>query len=109
MSHPLFRSEVEVFQADIRYRDFHAGDTLDFAARSRPDGAARSSRRSDRLSPGLRRESFAYLTDNEIRRSGRPATRRAGARADLAVYDCTYATARSIQNRDGVIRAGGRA
>ena len=29
MSHPLFPIEVEVFQADIRYRDFRAGETLD--------------------------------------------------------------------------------
>ncbi|MES1155152.1 MAG: MBL fold metallo-hydrolase, partial [Pseudorhodoplanes sp.] len=67
MSHPLFPIEVEVFQANIQYRDFRAGETLDFGDGLRiktvtldhPGGAT-----------GYRLEfagkSFAYITDNEI-------------------------------------------
>jgi phosphoribosyl 1,2-cyclic phosphodiesterase len=93
MSHPLFPIEVEVFQADIRYRDFRSGETLDFGDRIKiktvpldhPGGAT-----------GYRLEfagkSFAYLTDNEIRPSGPDPRLVALARgADVAVYDCTYA------------------
>jgi phosphoribosyl 1,2-cyclic phosphodiesterase len=92
MSHPLFPIEVEVFQADIRYRDFHAGETLDLGdaitiktvALDHPGGAT-----GYRLEFGGK--SFVYLTDNEIRPSGPDARLVALARgADLAVYDCTY-------------------
>ena len=67
MSHPLFPIEVEVFQADIRYRDFRAGETLDLGdeiavktvALDHPGGAT-----GYRLD--FAGKSFAYLTDNEI-------------------------------------------
>ncbi len=93
MSHPLFPVEVEVFQADIQYRDFHAGETLDLgggiavrtAALDHPGGA--TGYRVD-----FKGKSFAYLTDNEIRPSGPDPRLVSLARdADLAVYDCTYA------------------
>lgn len=102
MSHPLFPIEVEVFQADIRYRDFRAGETLDLGdgiaiktvALDHPGGAT-----GYRLEFGDK--SFAYLTDNEIRRSGPDARLVALARgADLAVYDCTY-TDGEIDSKSG--------
>jgi len=92
MSHPLFPIEVEVFQADIRYHDFRAGETLVLGGKiaiktvalDHPGGAT-----GYRLDFGGK--SFAYLTDNEIRPSGPDARLVALARgADLAVYDCTY-------------------
>lgn len=92
MSHPLFPIEVEVFQANIEYRDFHAGEPLDFGGGIKiatvpldhPGGA--TGYRID-----YRGKSFAYLTDNEIRPSGPDPRLVALARgADLAVYDCTY-------------------
>ena len=95
MSHPLFPIEVEVFQADIRNRDFRAGETLDFGdgivvktvALDHPGGAT-----GYRLDFGGK--SFAYLTDNEIRPTGPDPRLVALARgADLAVYDCTYTDA----------------
>jgi phosphoribosyl 1,2-cyclic phosphodiesterase len=95
MSHPLFPIEVEVFQADIRYRDFHAGDTLDLGRKiairtvplDHPGGAT-----GYRLD--FAGKSFAYLTDNEIRPAGPDPRLVALARgADLAVYDCTYTDA----------------
>ncbi len=92
MSHPLFPIEVEIFQANIHYRDFQAGKTLDFGdgiairtvALDHPGGAT-----GYRLEFGGR--SFAYITDNEIRPAGPDPRLVALARgADLAVYDCTY-------------------
>ena len=102
MSHPLFPIEVEVFQADIRYRDFHAGDPIDLGTKiavrtvplDHPRGAT-----GYRLD--FAGKSFAYLTDNEIRRSGPDPRLVALARgADLAVYDCTYAD-REIDSKSG--------
>lgn len=93
MSHPLFPVGVEVFQADIRYRDFRAGDPLDFGDRismktvalDHPGGA--TGYRVD-----FAGRSFAYITDNEIRPSGPDPKLVAFMRgADLAAYDCTYA------------------
>lgn len=92
MSHPLFPVEVEIFQADIQYRDFRAGETLDFGGGiaiktvplDHPGGA--TGYRVD-----FAGKSFAYLTDNEIRPKGPDPRLVALARgADLAVYDCTY-------------------
>ena len=92
MSHPLFPIEVEVFQANIQYRDYQAGETLDLGggitvktvALDHPGGA--TGYRLDYAG-----KSFAYLTDNEIRPSGPDPRLVALARgADLAVYDCTY-------------------
>jgi phosphoribosyl 1,2-cyclic phosphodiesterase len=92
MSHPLFPIEVEVFKADIRYRDFHAGETLDLGGKiavktvplDHPGGA--TGYRID-----FAGKSFVYLTDNEIRPSGPDPRLVALARgADVAVYDCTY-------------------
>lgn len=92
MSHPLFPVEVEIFRADMSFRDFRAGETLDLAggitvrtaALDHPGGAT-----------GYRLEfagrSLAYLTDNEIRPSGPHAPLIELARgADIAIYDCTY-------------------
>ena len=102
MSHPLFPIEVEVFKADIRYRDFHAGETLDLGDNiavktvplDHPGGAT-----GYRLDFGGK--SFAYLTDNEIRPSGPDPRLVALARGvDLAVYDCTY-TDGEIKSKSG--------
>jgi phosphoribosyl 1,2-cyclic phosphodiesterase len=92
MSHPLFPVEVEIFQADMRYRDFRAGETFDLgdgirlktAPLNHPGGAT-----GYRLD--FAGKSFAYLTDNEIRPAG-PDSRLVDLAygADLAVYDCTY-------------------
>lgn len=92
MSHPLFPVEVEIFRADMAFRDFTAGATLDLgggirvhtAALDHPGGAT-----------GYRLEfdgrSLAYITDNEIRPSGPHVALLELARdADLAIYDCTY-------------------
>jgi phosphoribosyl 1,2-cyclic phosphodiesterase len=92
MSHPLFPVEVEVFQANIEFRDFKAGEPLDLGhgvkvatvPLDHPGGA--TGYRID-----YRGKSFAYLTDNEIRPAGPDPRLVALARgADLAVYDCTY-------------------
>jgi phosphoribosyl 1,2-cyclic phosphodiesterase len=92
MSHPLFPIEVEVFQADIRYRDFIAGESIDLGDKvviktvrlDHPGGAT-----GYRIDYAGR--SFAYITDNEIRPSG-PDPRLVALihGADLVVYDCTY-------------------
>lgn len=92
MSHPLFPIEVETFQADIRYRDFAAGESIDLGDKvaiktvplDHPGGA--TGYRVD-----FAGKSFAYITDNEIRPSGPDPRLVALTRgADLAVYDCTY-------------------
>jgi phosphoribosyl 1,2-cyclic phosphodiesterase len=92
MSHPLFPIEVEVFQADVAYRDFSAGETLDLgegitvrtAPLDHPGGA--TGYRID-----FAGRSLAYLTDNEIRPSGPDPRLIALAKdADVAIYDCMY-------------------
>lgn len=92
MSHPLFPIEVEVFKANIRYRDFAAGERIDLGDNvvvrtvplDHPGGAT-----GYRLDFAGR--SFAYITDNEIRPSGPdPRLVKLVHNADLVVYDCTY-------------------
>jgi len=92
MSHPLFPIEVEFFQADIRYRDFKAGEKLDLGDKivvqtirlDHPGGA--TGYRVD-----FAGRSFAYVTDNEIRPSGPdPRLIEFTRGTNLTVYDCTY-------------------
>ncbi len=102
MSPPLFPIEVEVFRADIEYRDFRAGEvfaprpgiTLRTAALDHPDGAT-----------GYRVEfagkAVAYLTDTETRPGRFEENLIALARgAELLIYDCTY-TPQEIASRRG--------
>ena len=95
MSHPLFPVEVEIFRADMAYRDFAAGETFDLGngirvrtvALDHPGGAT-----GYRLDFDGR--SLVYLTDNEIRPSGPHAALLDLVRdADVAIYDCTYTDA----------------
>ncbi|MBZ0140985.1 MAG: MBL fold metallo-hydrolase [Pseudorhodoplanes sp.] len=92
MSHPLFPIEAEVFQADIGYRDFRAGESIDLrggikvrtAPLDHPGGA--TGYRID-----FAGRSLAYLTDNEIRPGGpEPALVALARGVDLAIYDCAY-------------------
>jgi phosphoribosyl 1,2-cyclic phosphodiesterase len=92
MSHPLFPIEVEFFQADIRYRDFQAGETLDLGDNvvvqtvplDHPGGA--TGYRVD-----FAGKSFAYVSDNEIRPAGPdPRLIELIRGTNLTVYDCTY-------------------
>jgi phosphoribosyl 1,2-cyclic phosphodiesterase len=92
MMSPLFPVPPEVFRADLDYRDFAAGETLELAgdvrvrtaALNHPDGAT-----------GYRVEhagrSLCYVTDTE-HVPGAPDRNVLGLieRADLVVYDCMY-------------------
>ena len=92
MSPPLFPIEIEAFQAEVQFRDFHAGETLDLGngikARTgmlnHPGGAI-----------GYRLEwvgkSIAYITDTEHRPDELDRTVLSLVQnADLMIYDCTY-------------------
>jgi phosphoribosyl 1,2-cyclic phosphodiesterase len=92
MSAPLFPVPVDIFEAEIEFRDFTAGETLEphpgitlkTAPLNHPNGAT-----------GYRVEfagkSVAYITDVEQRPSGGdPAVLKLMHRADIVIYDCTY-------------------
>ena len=92
MSHPTFPIEIDAFRAQIEYRDFRAGETLQPAPGvmlrtcplDHPDGAT-----GYRLDFDGR--SFAYLTDNEGRPGEfDPRLIELARGADLAIYDCTF-------------------
>ncbi len=92
MKSPLFPVPPEVFKADLAYRDFSAGETLQpapdvalrTAALNHPDGAT-----GYRVEYGGK--SLAYITDTE-HVPGAPDANvlRLIAGADLVVYDCMY-------------------
>ena len=92
MTPPLFPIEIDAFKAQIQFRDFRAGETLDLGgglkARTgmlnHPGGAV-----------GYRLEcagkKIAYITDTEHRPNELDPTVLALVRdADLMIYDCTY-------------------
>src|SRR5262249_30782720 len=92
MSSPLFPVSVEVFQAEIEYRDFRAGETLRpapgitvrTAALDHPDGAT-----GYRIEHGDR--SLAYTTDTETRDDKYiRAIVSLAQKVDLMIFDCTY-------------------
>jgi phosphoribosyl 1,2-cyclic phosphodiesterase len=102
MSPPLFPVEVEIFRADIEFRDFRAGDVLKprpgvtvvTAPLDHPDGST-----GYRIEYGGK--AIAYLTDTEVRPGGCEAQILELARnADLMIYDCTY-TEQEIASRTG--------
>jgi phosphoribosyl 1,2-cyclic phosphodiesterase len=92
MMSPLFPVPPEVFRAEMEYRDFAAGDTLDpgggirlrTAALHHPDGAT-----GYRVEYGGR--ALCYVTDTE-HVPGVPDRNVLGLieRADLVIYDCMY-------------------
>jgi phosphoribosyl 1,2-cyclic phosphodiesterase len=95
MSEPLFPIGIDMFKADIQYRDFRAGETViqdrDLTIRTimldHPGGA--TGYRID-----YRGRSVAYLTDNEGRREDHDKPLVAFAKdADLVIYDTTYTEA----------------
>jgi phosphoribosyl 1,2-cyclic phosphodiesterase len=92
MSAPLFPVPVDIFEAELEFRDFTVGETLKphpgitivTAPLNHPNGAT-----------GYRVEfagkSVAYITDVEQRPSGSdPAVLKLMHRADIVIYDCTY-------------------
>lgn len=92
MSAPLFPIEIDAFKADIQFRDFRAGDTLDLGggitARTgmlnHPGGAV-----GYHLACGDK--SIAYITDTEHRPKELDHTVLGLVQdADLMIYDCTY-------------------
>ncbi|MCX7961695.1 MAG: MBL fold metallo-hydrolase [Burkholderiales bacterium] len=92
MMSPLFPVPPEVFRAEIDYRDFAAGETLELgdgirlrtAPLNHPDGAT-----GYRVEYGGR--ALCYVTDTE-HVPGAPDRNVLGliAGADLVIYDCTY-------------------
>jgi phosphoribosyl 1,2-cyclic phosphodiesterase len=95
ISPPLFPIQLEVFRANIEYRDFRAGEVLNprpgvtvrTALLDHPDGAT-----------GYRIEHagkvLSYLTDTELRAGGsEPRLLELARGADLMIYDCTYTEA----------------
>jgi phosphoribosyl 1,2-cyclic phosphodiesterase len=92
MSEPLFPIGIDMFKADIEYRDFRAGETIApgggvtirTVALNHPGGA--TGYRID-----YKGRSVAYLTDNEGRREDRDEALIAAAKgADLVIYDTAY-------------------
>jgi phosphoribosyl 1,2-cyclic phosphodiesterase len=92
MSEPLFPIGIDMFKADIAYRDFRAGDSIasgdgveiSTVVLNHPGGAT-----GYRIDYGGR--SVAYLTDNEGRREDRDEKLIAAAKgADLVIYDTAY-------------------
>lgn len=92
MSPPLFPIEIGAFKADVQFRDFHAGETLDLGggitARTgmlnHPGGAV-----GYRLECGDK--SIAYITDTEHRPNELdPTVLSLVQDADLMIYDSTY-------------------
>jgi phosphoribosyl 1,2-cyclic phosphodiesterase len=92
MMSPLFPVPPEIFRAEVSYRDFSAGDTLEpapgivlrTAPLNHPDRAT-----GYRLEYGGR--ALAYITDTE-HVPGAPDRNVLGLieRADLVIYDCMY-------------------
>jgi phosphoribosyl 1,2-cyclic phosphodiesterase len=95
MSAPLFPIPVDIFTADIEFRDFsagetlhpHAGITIRTAPLKHPNGAT-----------GYRVEfagkSVVYLTDVEhAPGTSDPNVLKLMHKADIAIYDCTYTEA----------------
>jgi len=92
MMSPLFPVPPEVFRAELEYRDFDAGATLDAgggirvrtAPLNHPDGAT-----GYRIEYGGR--ALCYVTDTE-HVPGAPDRNVLGLieRADLVIYDCMY-------------------
>jgi phosphoribosyl 1,2-cyclic phosphodiesterase len=102
MSEPLFPIGIDMFKADIEYRDFRAGEniapgggvTIRTVALNHPGGAT-----GFRIDYSGR--SVAYLTDNERRRDDRDEALIAAARnADLVIYDTAY-TESEIEAKKG--------
>lgn len=92
MSPPLFPIEIDAFQAEVQFRDFRAGDTLDLGGGIR---ARTGMLNHPGGSVGYRLEcagkSVAYITDTEHRRNELdPAVLSLIQDADLMIYDCTY-------------------
>ncbi|MFZ5693654.1 MAG: MBL fold metallo-hydrolase [Pseudomonadota bacterium] len=92
MSEPLFPIGIDMFKAEIEYRDFRAGEniapgdgvTIRTVALNHPGGA--TGYRID-----YEGRSVAYLTDNEERRDHRDEALIAAANgADLMIYDTAY-------------------
>jgi phosphoribosyl 1,2-cyclic phosphodiesterase len=92
MSPPLFPIAVEAFKADVEFRDFSVGETLDLGggitARTgtlnHPGGAV-----GYRLDCGGK--IIAYITDTEHRQGELDATVLSLIQnADLMIYDCNY-------------------
>jgi phosphoribosyl 1,2-cyclic phosphodiesterase len=92
MSAPLFPIEINAFKAEVEFRDFHAGETLDLGGDikvrtgmlNHPGGAV-----------GYRLDyagkSIAYITDTEHRPNELDRTVLSLVQdADLMIYDCTY-------------------
>jgi phosphoribosyl 1,2-cyclic phosphodiesterase len=92
MSAPLFPIEIDAFKAEVQFRDFHAGETLDLGGDikvrtgmlNHPGGAV-----------GYRLDyagkSIAYITDTEHRPNELDRTVLSLVQdADLMIYDCTY-------------------
>lgn len=92
MTPPLFPVPIEIFKADIAYRDFRSGDTLNprpgvtlrTAPLNHPNGAT-----------GYRFEhdgrSVCYVTDTEHSGTGPdPVIAELIAGSDLVIYDATY-------------------
>jgi phosphoribosyl 1,2-cyclic phosphodiesterase len=92
MAKPLFPVPIEVFKADINYRDFKVGETLTprpsvtirTAKLNHPDNAT-----GYRVEFGGR--SICYVTDTEHKPRERDANVVGLIRdADIFIYDCTY-------------------
>jgi phosphoribosyl 1,2-cyclic phosphodiesterase len=91
MSEPIFPIPPDIFQAEIAYKDFRAGETLTpapgmtlrTARLNHPGGAT-----GYRLEFGGR--ALAYLTDSEIQGPLDPGLIALAKNADLAIYDCAY-------------------
>jgi phosphoribosyl 1,2-cyclic phosphodiesterase len=92
MSPPLFPVEIEAFKADVRFRDFRAGDKLDLGGGiivrtgmlQHPGGAT-----GYRLECGGK--AIAYVTDTEHTPGELDHTVLSLIRdVDLMIYDCTF-------------------
>jgi phosphoribosyl 1,2-cyclic phosphodiesterase len=92
MSEPLFPIGIDMFKADIAYRDFRAGETI-------APGGGVTIRTVPLDHPGgatgyridYKGRSVAYITDNEGRREECDAALVAAAKdADLVIYDTAY-------------------
>jgi len=92
MSPPLFPIEIEAFQAEVQFRDFHAGETLDLGSGIK---ARTGMLNHSGGAVGYRLEwvgkSIAYITDTEHRPDELDRTVLSLVQnADLMIYDCTY-------------------
>lgn len=102
MREPLFPIGIDMFKADVEFRDFHAGDqiapsdgvTIRTVPLDHPGGAT-----GYRIDHGGR--SVAYITDNEGRREDRDKPLIDFARdTDLVIYDTAY-TEDEIEEKKG--------